>query len=374
MPDAAAGRRGQGIYVHIPFCLRRCDYCDFTTFADRDEAIPAYVTALRTHIERTAGEWAPFSSVFVGGGTPTYLPADDLARILTALRRSFPFTEDAEWTVEANPETVTRAMAEALAAAGVTRISLGAQSFDSQVLSTLGRWHDPESVPTAVGRLRQAGIGQLSLDLIYGTPGETDASWQRSLDAVIDLGVTHVSAYALTVEPNTPYAARVRATPTLEPDEDVQAARMGAAEQRLTAAGLRRYEVSNWAVPGRESHHNLMYWRGGDWLAFGSGAHGSWGDRRWWLVRDPERYARLVAGGVEPLGGEEHVDAGGRRLERLMMGLRLVEGVERADVDPLDGDALRRVVDRGLVTADQHRLALTADGMALAGAVIRELA
>ncbi|HUG84718.1 MAG TPA: radical SAM family heme chaperone HemW, partial [Euzebya sp.] len=327
------------------------------------------------HASQGAGDDRRFGSVFVGGGTPTYLAPTDLARVLAAVRAAFPVAPDAEWTVEANPETVTVEMAQGLAEAGVNRISLGAQSFDDRVLQTLGRWHDPASVATAVHRLRDAGVAHLSLDLIYGTPGETDESWRRSLDRVLDLGVEHVSAYALTVEPNTPYAARVRRQPALEPDEDVQAARMALAEERLAAAGLRRYEVSNWAVPGRESRHNLTYWRGGDWLAFGSGAHGAWQGRRWWLVRDPAKYARMVASGNEPLGGEEHVDADAVRLERLMMGLRLVEGVPRAEVQPLDPATVARLIAGGLLTPrDGDRLALTPAGMPLAGAVIRQLA
>lgn len=364
---------GRGVYVHIPFCLQRCDYCDFTTFADRDEAIPAYVEGLCAHIRRSAVGGA-FGSLFVGGGTPTYLPPADLARVIGAVRSTFALDADAELTVEANPETVTVEMAEALAGAGVNRVSLGAQSFDDRVLGVLGRWHDPASVGMAVQRLRDAGIDRLSLDLIYGTPGETDASWERSLERVVDLGTEHVSAYALTVEPNTPYAARARTEPALLPDDDVQAARMAVADRLLGEAGLVRYEVSNWAVPGRESRHNLTYWRGGDWLAFGSGAHGAWEGRRWWLVRDPAKYARMVAEGVEPLGGEEHPDAAQVRLERLMMGLRLVEGVPRADVEPLDAGAVDRLVAGGLLVDADGRLALTPAGMPLAGAVIRELA
>lgn len=378
MTDLPAPAQQPGIYVHIPFCLARCDYCDFTTFADRDEAIPAYVRALVAHIDRTAGVgnvWPAFGSVFVGGGTPTYLPPADLIRVLHAVRDGFTLAPDVEVTVEANPETVTEEMAAALVDGGADRVSLGAQSFDDRVLQTLGRWHDPASVGVAVQRLHAAGIQRLSLDLIYGTPGETDASWERSLGAVIDLGVDHVSAYALTVEPSTPYAARARTHPGLLPDEDVQAARMAVADARLGAAGLARYEVSNWARPGRESRHNLTYWRGGDWLAFGSGAHGSWAGRRWWLVRDPARYARMVAAGEEPLGGEEHVDADARRLERLMMGLRLVEGVPRSDVAPLDPAVVARLIAGGLLTLhDGDRVALTPAGMPLAGAVIRELA
>ncbi|MEE8602872.1 radical SAM family heme chaperone HemW [Euzebya tangerina] len=387
--------RGRGVYVHIPFCLRRCDYCDFTTFADRDEDIPAYVDALVAHIERFGGGpvsarsgpnphlggfWhdrdddVALDSVFIGGGTPTYLPPADLSRVLAAVAEALPLDADAEITVEANPETISAEMAQALAAGGVTRVSLGAQSFDDRVLTTLGRWHDPASVETATGRLTEAGISRLSLDLIYGTPGESDGSWQRSLQRVVDLGVTHVSAYALTVEPNTPYASRVRRQPALEPDEDVQAARMQMAEETLSTAGLSRYEVSNWAVPGHESRHNLTYWRGGEWLAFGSGAHGSWQGRRYWLVRDPSRYARLVGAGAEPLGGEEWPDADQVRLERLMMGLRLVEGVPRAAVEPLDSTVLGTLIERGLVRADHGWVAVTPTGRPLTDRIVRQLA
>ena len=392
-------RTAPGVYVHVPFCLRRCDYCDFTTFAGRDEAIPRYVDALCTHLGRalsrpvlrdltesgrngrevqdlTAGAagGTTFGSVFVGGGTPTYLPAPDLQRVLSTIGATHDLADGAEFTVEANPETVTPDIAAALVEGGANRVSLGAQSFDTRVLGVLGRWHDPASVETAIARLRDAGIDRLSVDLIYGTPGETDASWRASLDRAVSLGVTHVSAYALTVEPNTPYAARTRTEPALAPDEDVQAARMAIAEERLSAAGMRRYEVSNWAVPGHESTHNLTYWRGGEWLAYGSGAHGSWQGRRYWLVRDPERYAAMIATGEEPLGGQEHPDADQRRLERLMMGLRITEGVARADVEPLDQPTLDRLTSAGLVTADADRVALTPAGMPLAGAVIRELA
>lgn len=364
-----------GVYVHIPFCLKRCDYCDFTTFADRDEAIPGYVDALCRHIEGDDSSAAPLGSVFVGGGTPTYLPPADLTRIIETLKVNFSFTRDAEWTVEANPETVTAEMAEALAGAGVNRVSLGAQSFDERILTTLGRWHDPASVKTAVDRLRQAGIRRLSLDLIYGTPGETDASWRRSLDRTLELGVDHLSAYALTVEPNTPYAARVRAQPALAPDDDVQASRMAVADTVLSAHDMTRYEISNWASPGHQCTHNLTYWRGGDWLAFGAGAHGCWGDRRYWMVRDPARYARMVADGAEPLAGQEVISTEQRRLERLMMGLRLTDGVDRSDIEPLDDAVLDRLTDGGLLQDDvDGRVTLTPAGRPVAGAVIRQLA
>lgn len=365
-----------GAYVHVPFCLRRCDYCDFATFAGLDDIMPRYVDAVVAHVRAAAGTdaWPELGSVHLGGGTPTYLPPPLLGRVLGTLRAELPLARDAEVTVEANPETVTAEMAETLSAGGVNRVSLGAQSFAPHVLDVLGRWHDPEATLRAVATLRAAGIARLSLDLIYGTPGESDGDWERSLRTALEAGVDHVSAYALTVEANTPYATRAGADPRLQPDPDVQADRMAIAAEVLPAAGLQRYEISNWARPGEESRHNLLYWRGEDWLAFGAAAHGHRRGHRWWNHRHPAAYADAVLQGASPIAGEEHLDAEAIRTERLLMGLRLVEGVPRHAVEPLDPAAVRRLADLGLLTDDGSRLALTTRGMALGGAVTLELA
>jgi oxygen-independent coproporphyrinogen-3 oxidase len=387
--SATAASAGTGIYLHVPFCLRRCHYCDFNTYAGRDALIPDYVAALHADIARVAERgpagvapagvaaegqrWPTFSSVFIGGGTPTLLPVDDLTGIVRALRDTFPLADDGEVTVEANPETVDVAYLSGLVAAGVTRVSIGAQSFAPHVLEALGRWHERDAPLRAVAAAREAGIERVSLDLIYGTPGESDDDWRRSIQTALATGIGHLSAYALTVEPNTEYARRVRVGSALAPDDDIQAARMEQVDALASAAGLARYELSNWARPGDESRHNLTYWRNGDWLGLGAGAHGHWRGRRWWCVRSPERYVRAALDGGSTVAGDEVPTSAERRAERLMMGLRVTEGVPHAAVEPLDDRVVADLVRAGLLRADAHRLALTSDGMRLASAVTLKL-
>lgn len=321
----------------------------------------------------TATDWPVFDTVFVGGGTPTLLPAADLAGVVRAVADAFPLALDAEVTVEANPETVEVEQMAALVDAGVTRVSIGAQSFVPRVLDALGRWHEPDAPLRAVQACRAAGVDRLSLDLIYGTPAESAADWEHSVRTALDTGVGHLSAYALTVEPSTEYARRVRVGTAVAPDDDVQAARMDQVDAWTADAGLHRYELSNWARPGDESRHNAIYWRGGDWLGIGAGAHGHWQGRRWWSVRGPERYVRAALDGTSTVAGEETPDAEQRRAERLMMGLRLTEGVDRRDIEPIDDRAVADLVTAGLLTTPTGRLALTAAGMRLASAVILRL-
>jgi oxygen-independent coproporphyrinogen-3 oxidase len=387
-PAQLATAAGTGVYVHVPFCLRRCHYCDFNTYADRDELIPRYAGALRADIARVleagpaalapAGapgpaRWPEITSIFVGGGTPTLLPPGDLAAVIADLRSALPMARDAEITVEANPETVTAEHMSVLVAAGVNRVSIGAQSFVPSVLAALGRWHELEAPLRAVEASRRAGVERLSLDLIYGTPGESDADWRHSVETALGTGVDHLSAYALTVEPNTEYARRVRLGTAQAPDDDIQADRMEQVDALAAAHGLQRYELSNWARPARQSVHNRTYWRDGDWLAFGAGAHGHWRGRRWWSVRSPERYVALALDGRSTTAGDEVPDAGQRRAERMMMGLRLVEGVPRRAVAPLDETTVRHLVTAGLLAADDERIALTSAGMRLASAVTLRL-
>jgi oxygen-independent coproporphyrinogen-3 oxidase len=379
---------GTGIYLHVPFCRRRCHYCDFNTYADRDALIPDYVAAMCADIDAVAvtgpgavspadadvdRAWPVFDSLFIGGGTPTLLPAEDLAGIALRAVDRFPLAEDAEVTVEANPETVDVAKLEALADVGINRVSIGAQSFVPHVLDALGRWHDLESPLRAVDACRAAGIDRVSLDLIYGTPGESSRDWEHSVRTALDTGIGHLSAYALTVEPSTEYARRVRLGTATAPDDDVQAERMEQVDEWATDGGLARYELSNWARPGQESVHNRVYWRGGDWLGIGAGAHGHWCGRRWWSTRSPERYIRAALDGVSTVAGSEVLDDGQRRAERLMMGLRLAEGVDRASVAPIDDRAVSDLVAAGLLTATDDRIALTTAGMRLASAVTLEL-
>lgn len=382
--------RPTALYVHVPFCAHRCDYCDFAVTTGADGAARRrYVSALHTELERVAGSgprgvappgaaatavWPAFSSVFVGGGTPTLLEPEDLSGVLRHARAVLPVAADAEVTVEANPETIDVEGLARLVAGGLTRLSVGAQSFSTPVLATLGRLHDPHRVGTAVEAARRAGVAGVSLDLIYGVPGETEEQWRDTLHRAVDLDVGHVSCYALTVEVNTPFAARVRAGVLAGVDEDVQAERMGIADEVLGEAGLRRYEVSNWAKPGHESVHNQTYWHGGDWLGLGAAAHGHWGGRRWWNVRPTERYIREVEAGRSPVGGQEILTAEQRRAERLLTGLRTVDGVRRSEVDPLDAGALRGLVAAGLLTADVERVRATAKGLPLADGLTKRLA
>ncbi|HVM19653.1 MAG TPA: radical SAM family heme chaperone HemW [Egibacteraceae bacterium] len=371
-----------GVYLHIPFCARRCHYCDFNTYAGIDDVMPAYVSALTTDIRKVAqagpqavappgadvGSWPEFTSVFVGGGTPTYLPAGDLAGIVRLVAEVLPVADDAEITVEANPETVDVAYFRKLRDAGVNRVSMGAQSFSDHVLQALGRWHDPKRPLRAVADARQAGIANVSLDLIYGTPGETDGDWQQTLSTALDAQTTHISAYALTVEPNTEYAARVRRATAAAPDDDVQARRMAVTDDVLTAAGFTRYELSNWARPGMQCRHNLTYWRNGDWLGIGAGAHGHWQGRRWWSVRAPQRYVDEVVAGRSTTSGDEVLDLEQQRTERLLLGLRMADGVPRRLVEPVDPAAVAGLVDAGLLIADD-RLRLAPQGWPLANDV-----
>ena len=372
-----------GVYLHVPFCAKRCHYCDFNTYAGLDEQIPRYVAALRADLTAVAAagprgvappgsdagdEWPTFDSIFVGGGTPTYLPAEDLAGIVRLVGEVLPLARGAEVTVEANPETVDAEYFEVVREAGVNRVSMGAQSFSTHVLSELGRWHERDRPLQAVADARAAGIGNVSLDLIYGAPSETAQDWDATLGAVLAAGTDHVSAYALTVEPNTEYAARIRTGTALAPDDDIQAARMAATDERLAAAGFTRYELSNWSRPGHECRHNLTYWRNGNWLGVGAGAHGHWDGRRWWSLRAPARYADEALTGRRTTSGEEILSAEEARTERLLLGLRMSEGVPAAAVEPLDDRRVRALVDAGLLQAGD-RLRLTPAGWALANDV-----
>ena len=406
-----------GVYLHVPFCARLCSYCDFYRVAGSSpEERARYVEALVTELERTASagpraltpaphlrqehgragdevaaagpraltptphlrqqhgrardevgeaDWPVFGSVFVGGGTPTLLESADLARIIRRVGEVLPLDPQAEVTVEANPETVDEAYFTALRDAGVTRVSMGAQSFAPHVLDELGRWHERDRPLEAVAAARRAGLPRVSLDLIYGAPSETADDWAATLDTALSADIDHVSAYALTVEPSTEYAARIRQGTALAPDDDVQADRMAATARRLSAAGFERYELSNWARPGSQCRHNLTYWRNGNWLGLGAGAHGHWDGRRQWNLRPPGRYADAVLAGATAVAGSEVVSDDQQRTERLLLGLRMAEGVRRSAVEPIDQTQLDALTAAGLVVADE-RLRLTSAGWALA--------
>jgi oxygen-independent coproporphyrinogen-3 oxidase len=315
--------------------------------------------------------------VFVGGGTPTLLPVGDLTRVLDRLRELLPFAPGAEVTVEANPETVDRAVAEGLAAAGVTRVSMGAQSFDDRVLVALGRVHDAGRVGEAVAALRAAGVPAVNIDLIYGGPGEDGASWAATLDAAVALGPEHLSAYALTVEPATKFGRLVAAGRMAEPAEDDLADRYEAVCATLAAAGYHHYEVSNWARGGHASRHNRTYWRRGRYLGLGAGAHEFDGTTRRWNVNGVPAYLEAVRERRRPTAGEEWLDAGQARFEALALRLRVADGLDPEEardlgVDPA-GPAAGELRQAGLL-APGPGLTLTEKGMFLHGEVLARLA
>ncbi len=316
-----------GVYVHVPFCAHRCDYCDFATWTDRAHLIDDYVEACVTDLERRqAKERRPASSVFFGGGTPSLLPAEHLGRVLGAIDR----TTDAEITVECNPDSVDAHKLATYAHAGVNRLSFGVQSMVPHVLKSLGRTHDPANVERAIRLAREAGFARLSVDVIYGTEGESLDDWRRSLDGVIALGVEHVSAYALTVEPATALGRQVAAGSRPAPDDDLQADAYALADDVLSGAGFEWYEVSNWARPGEACRHNLLYWHEGEYLGIGCAAHGHTHGRRWWNVRTPERFIAAIGHGDEPEAGSEELTPDHRAEEAFSLALRTREGARFA--------------------------------------------
>ena len=375
---------GFGVYLHVPFCHHRCGYCDFATEAvgglaadDADDLYRRYAEAVRLDLARqvAVGDgWPEVTSVFVGGGTPTMLPPRLLGSLVAAVGEELDLAAGAEVSVECNPETASEELFGTLAASGVTRVSMGAQSFAPSVLTTLERGHTPERPLEAVAQARAGGIGEVSLDLIYGTPGERDEDWRRTLEAAITAGTDHLSAYALTVHDNTPFGRRVREGGLAAPDEDVQRERFDVAREVLGAAGFEHYELSNWALGShRRSDHNVLYWRHGDYLGVGVGAHGHRDGQRWWSTRSTDRYLRAVEAGETPIAGREHLDVEERALERLLLGLRLREGLHPVDAPPIEPLALEDAMAAGLVTTSCGRLQCTADGWFLLDQAVARL-
>jgi len=349
---------GFGVYVHIPFCARRCDYCDFATWTDRHHLMEAYAVACVTDLTRRY-EREPLpaaTSVFFGGGTPSLLPADLLLAVLAAVPRQ----PGAEVSVECNPDTVSPELLAAYRAGGVTRLSFGVQSMATHVLAALGRTHDPLAVERAVVAARESGFDNFNLDLIYGAAGETLADWQRTLEAALALDPPHVSAYALTVEPGTPLARRIDGGDVPAPDDDDQAEKYLAAEAALSGAGRPWYEISNWAEPGRECRHNLLYWEQGEYLGIGCAAHGHTpAGRRWWNVRTPDRYIALVDQGASTEAAHELLDTPQRDAEATMLRLRTRDGVPATP-------AADELVTDGLADRHGDRIVLTTTGRLLA--------
>ena len=325
-----------GVYLHIPFCASKCDYCAFATWTDRHHLTDAYLAALRHDIGRAVDAGMPTAtSVFVGGGTPSMVDGVELADVIGLV----PVDPGAEVTVECNPDDVSDELLESYRSAGVNRISLGVQSMSSHVLGALGRRHDQRNVRLAVDSIRRVGMASFNLDVIYGAAGESLDDWRQTVEAIVELEPPHVSAYALTIEAGTPLADQ----PDRHPDDDDQADKYELVDDRLVASGLSNYEISNWSRPGHECRHNVLYWRQENYRGFGCAAHSHQDGRRWWNVRTPDRYIDLVEQGQPTEAAGETLDHSTRRFERLELQLRMPDGVP---VDALDGDQLPGLVER----------------------------
>lgn len=344
-----------GLYLHVPFCRHRCDYCAFATWTDRLHLEERYLAACERHVREATAGAPPVTSVFVGGGTPTLVDPHRLVAVLQAV----PLAPGAEVTIECNPDDLDAERAPVYADGGVNRISIGVQSMDLAVLATLGREHDPANVRRAVEAAHGAGLS-VNVDLVYGAAGETLDQWATTLDAAIALDPHHISAYALTVEAGTPLAA----DPARHPDDDTQADEYQLATERLGAAGYDWYEISNWSKPGHECRHNHLYWSGGEYLAIGCAAHGHVGGRRFWNHRTPERYLAAIEEGRSPESGSEELDDDGRRIEHLQLAIRTRDGVSATDVPDGFVDQLE-----GLVAREGDRVVLTTEGRLLANEV-----
>jgi putative oxygen-independent coproporphyrinogen III oxidase len=381
------GKRPFGFYVHVPFCRVRCGYCDFNTYtaaelgtgpgASRDSYADAAISEVRLARRVLGDADVPVQTVFFGGGTPTLLPPDDLTRVVEAIDREFGLADGAEVSTEANPDSVDADDLARLRAGGINRISFGMQSAVRHVLEVLDRTHDPDRVPQVVRWAREAGFDQVSLDLIYGTPGESAVDWATSLEAALSCEPDHLSAYALIVEEGTALARQIRRGQVRIPDDDDLADKYLIADEALAAAGMHWYEVSNWARDAQSAcRHNVLYWTGGDWWGVGPGAHAHVGGVRWWNVKHPSAYATRIEQGVSPAHGREVLDEETRRVERVLLETRLHAGLSTDVLDEAGRAALPGLVDRGLVDPDpaaRGAVVLTRTGRLLADAVVRDL-
>ena len=372
--------RPLSIYVHVPFCASRCGYCDFNTYTATElgdsVSRATFHEVLASEVRLAAQALGPreVSTVFFGGGTPTLIGASALGEVLASIRAEFALAPDAEITIEANPDSVDEAALAALRASGFTRISFGMQSTATHVLRVLDRTHTAGRSLAMARAARVAGFEHVNLDLIYATPGESDDDLRRTLDDVIEADVDHVSAYSLIVEDGTPLARRIGRGELPMPDDDIAASRYEIIDEALMAAGLDWYEVSNWSRPGGECRHNIAYWRSDDWWGIGPGAHSHVDGVRWWNAKHPRTYADSLASGATPEAGREVLTDDDKRVERVMLALRMREGLAASEVS--DEGWLDRTVDAGLIdgaSLGDGRIVLTGRGRLLADRLVRDL-
>ena len=372
-------------YIHIPYCARRCGYCDFNTYTPSELKGPDiasvsqdYIDAAILEIEMAAqhcgGAYVP--TIFFGGGTPSLLPAGDLGRAVAAIRKNFTIMDDAEITIEVNPDSVTKDFLEEARTWGATRISMGMQSASPHVLSVLDRTHNPENVSSAVEMARCAGYEHVSVDLIYGSPGESADDWKQTVSTAIALDVDHVSAYALIVEEGTKFARKVERGELEMPPDDETAEKYLAIDSALHEAGFQWYELSNWAKPGGECRHNINYWNGAQWWGVGPGAHSFVDNRRWWNVKHPQTYKRLIAEGKSAENSSETLTYGDLALEFIMLRMRMRSGIERKALSKEQQQKIETYLSSGHLDSVQWQLGravLTPQGRLIADRVVREL-
>ncbi|PQM75805.1 radical SAM family heme chaperone HemW [Corynebacterium sp. J010B-136] len=367
-----------GLYIHVPFCATRCGYCDFNTYTPGELGSPRdltgpYLDALERELEKAAEKInRPADTIFVGGGTPSLLGGTGLTRVLNAARNSFGISPGAEITTESNPESTSPEFFEQIKEAGFTRVSLGMQSASSHVLQILERAHTPGRPFAAAKEAKAAGFEHVNLDMIYATPTETDDDVRRTLDLALDTGVDHISAYSLIVEDGTRMARKVAKGELPMPDEDVMARRYEIIASRLDDAGFGWYEVSNWAKEGGECRHNMIYWRDKEWWGAGPGAHSHIGKQRFYNVKLPARYIKMLGEGELPIADSETLTAEENHMEKIMLGLRLREGIDRSLLSAAAQPAVEGFIDRGLLV-DDGRLRVTNAGRLLADGIITDL-
>lgn len=387
LPDGALGTVPQqtlSFYLHVPYCATRCGYCDFNTYTAEElgpsvsRATWADTAIAEIELSKSVlgAATPPLHSVFIGGGTPTLLPSADLVRVVTALRDAYGFTDDIEITTEANPDSVTPESLAGLREGGLNRISFGMQSSASSVLRVLERTHRSGRALEAVREAQSAGFDNINLDLIFGTPGESEDDLRRTVDDVMSVGVQHVSAYALIVEDGTRLAKQIQRGEVAPPDDDVQADRYELIDAALHDAGYAWYEISNWSLPGRECRHNLAYWQGGNWWGLGPGSHSHVGGVRWWNERHPATWTAKLAGAESPAQAREAVTPADQTVERIMLQTRIREGLSVWDLEQSALNQLGRLFNNGLIEDPRmhgDRVVLTLRGRLLADVVVHAL-
>ena len=366
-------------YVHIPYCIKRCGYCDFNTYTPSElqdgatlEIVSGdYIDAVLKELEFAPTETVP--TIFFGGGTPSLIPPKDLGRVISAIKARNGLTDDCEITLEANPDSVTAEKLEGYIAAGFNRISFGMQSTSTHVLKVLDRTHDPENVKRAVDMARAAGFGSVSVDLIYGTPGESLKDWQSTVTQALNLGVDHISAYALIIEEGTKLAAQIKRGDVASPDDDLMADMYLLVDQQTLQKGMKWYELSNWSKPGHQSRHNVAYWKSQNWWGLGPGAHSHIDQKRFWNVKHPTAYKERVFAGQSPIKDSEHLTDEQRKSEYIMLAIRMPEGVRKSALSVAQFERTAEYIKSGHVIDRPDVIALTPQGRLIADRIVQEM-